>query len=130
MAKSSGRSPATRKQRLRTEIGIKYDEKRLESIHNDVNADDTSKMETSPSRHLGYKRRPKDITQSLRKNISGPPTTRGIPNPHQLNSLYSVGQSKDRLERHKRSRAKKVKDEMPQVCEVCRVDRRHKVNGY
>ena len=49
--------------------------------------------------------------QSPEKYIFGTPT-RGLPLPHQLKNSYSFDQSKDRLERQTRSRAKKARDEV------------------
>ena len=72
---------------------------------------ETITFETSLSRLPNNKRQPEDITQSPQKNIFGTPT-RGIPLPRQLNNSYSFDQSKDRLERQTRSRAKKARDEV------------------
>ena len=95
---------------------MKNDEERPESIKNVVKADDTSKMETLPSRHPGSKLQPKDIMQSPHNNFSRSPITRGLPNLRQLNITYTADQSKDRLERHTRSRTKKAEDEMLDDC--------------
>ena len=75
MSKSGGRSPASRKRHLRTKKGMKNDEDGLERTNNVANADDTSKMEMSPSEHLGTKLQQKDITQSPRRTIFGSLTT-------------------------------------------------------